>query len=197
MMTIFFTSLNNKFVGHLGGAVAAAYHVRENLAVELTSSIPYGIFAFYSALVFEVYDYESLTPEAVDLKQMSYFGSLNLQYSALYGKFELYDVLIDYDFFATSGLGLVSTLETCMPDRDGCGPDTGIGRGLRTPEATSDQLKLSGNFGGGMRFFFRDWVGLRVEIRDVVYADRATEAGATTTDIRNNVLLLLGLTLLI
>lgn len=197
MTPVFFTSLNNKFVGHLGAGVSAAYHVRENFAVEVFSSVPYAIWSFYSALVYEVYDYESLTPEAVDLKQLTYFGSLSLQFSALYGKMEFYGFLIGYDFYVSGGFGVASTLEICVPNKDGCGDDLGIGRGTRPPLTTGDKLKLTGNLAGGMRFFFRDWAGLRFEVRDVSYSDRAEDAGEITTDIRNNIFLVVGLTLLI
>ncbi|MFC1609345.1 outer membrane beta-barrel domain-containing protein [Myxococcota bacterium] len=194
---LFYTSLNNKFVGHFGIGFAAAYHLRENLSIEFQTTVPFVIKQFYSALVFEVYDHESLTPEVVDLKQMDYFGALSVQFSALYGKMEFYGWLIDYDFYATAGFGLVSTLETCPPNRDGCGDDLGIGRGLRSPDGAGDRFKLSGNLGGGMRFFFSDHVGLRLEIRDVVFSDKAEDAGVVTSDIRNNVLFIAGLTFLL
>ena len=48
-----------------------------------------------------------------------------------------------------------------------------------------------------MRVFFSDRLGLRVEVRDIVYPDRATVAGDVTTDIRNNVLLFLGASVLL
>ncbi|OGQ82941.1 MAG: hypothetical protein A2289_16595 [Deltaproteobacteria bacterium RIFOXYA12_FULL_58_15] len=198
---IFYTSLNNKFVGHLGLAVAAAYHLRENFAIEVQSSIPLAMYQFYSALVFEVYDHVEppLTPQDVDLKQMDYFGALSAQFSALYGKMEFYGILIDYDLYATAGFGLVSTLETCSPpdtdDTTACGENLGFGKGLQSPEA-GDRFKLSGNLGAGMRFFFSDHLGVRVELRDVVYSDKAVSTD-TTTDIRNNVLFFAGLTILL
>ncbi len=199
---LFYTSLNNKFVGHFGLGLAAAYHVRENLALELQSSVPYVGDRFFSALVYEVYQQEQLTPEAVDLKQMDYFGGLSVLFSALYGKMELYSWLIDYDFFVTAGVGFVSTIETCVPERGDCseevgGTGQGIGRGVHSPEEAGDRFKLSGNLGGGMRFFFSDRLGLRLEIRDVVYSDRAVESNEVTTDIRNNVLFFLGLSVLL
>ncbi|MBI5508784.1 MAG: outer membrane beta-barrel domain-containing protein [Deltaproteobacteria bacterium] len=196
----FFTSLNNKFVGHLGPGVALAFHARENLAVEVVSSIPGATVGFYSALVDEVYRQESLTPEDVDLKQVSYFGGLALQFSALYGKFEFYGWLIDYDFYATIGFAGVSTKETCFPGRDeGCSSDADIstGRGLRVPLTQGDQWKLAGQMGGGMRFFFSDFLGLRLEIRDIAYADRAFYQGVTTTDTRGNVFFILGVSVLL
>ncbi len=197
---LFYTSLNNKFVGHLGVGLALAYHVRENLAIELQSTIPHAMAQFYSALVFEVSEQESLTPEVVDLKQMDYFGAVSVLFSGLYGKMEFYGFLIDFDFFVTAGVGLVSTLEVCPPNppnAGNCSADVGIGLGLRSPERAGERYKLSGNLGGGMRFFFSDRIGLRLEIRDIVYSDLAVGSGGeTTTDIRNHVLLITGLSIL-
>ncbi len=198
---LFYTSLNNKFVGHFGPGAAAVYHMRENLAVEFITSFPYMMKGYFSALVHDVYQFEDLTPEVVDLKQMRYFNALSVQYSALYGKMELYGYLVDYDFYALAGFGLVSTVETCTTPGEGdCGPDEGNGRGLRSPDLASDRYKISGNLGGGARFFFRDWIGLRVEARDIAYADRAADAAdekAITTDIRNHVLFVMGVSFLL
>jgi hypothetical protein len=103
----FLTGLNPKFVGYLGGGLSAAYHLRENFTIEVALSLPkIGMVPFYSALVYEVYQYEGLTPEEVDLKQMSYFGAVSAQYSALYGKFDIYSILLDYDLYLTAGMGL-------------------------------------------------------------------------------------------
>lgn len=194
---LFFTSLNNKFVGHFGLGFSAAYHLRENIALELTTTVPYAMKQFFSALVFEVYDLESLTPEAVDLKQMDYYGGLSAQFSALYGKVDFYGWLIDYDFYVAPGFGVASTLETCVPDRDDCSGDVGIGRGVHSPSDSGDRYKLTAMISLGMRFFFSDYLGLRLEVRDVVFSDSAVEANEVTTDIRNNWLFSLGLTFLI
>jgi outer membrane beta-barrel protein len=195
---LFFTALNPKFVGYVGGAVSVAYHVRENLAVEVVSSLPYGTYTYYSNLVAEVYRYEGLTPEDVDLKRMTYFGGPSLQFSALYGKVRFYGWLMDYDVYLTAGLGYVRTAETCNPKTDeGCGDKVDIGRGLRSPLQGLDRHKIAGNLGGGMRFFFSDMLGVRIEARDVAYADRVTANNTTSTDIRNNLLLFLGMSLMI
>ena len=109
----FVTAMNPKFVGYLGAGLSLAYHVRENFAVEFTTSIPYAFIPFYSALVIDVRQYENLSPQDVDLKQMDYFGALSAQFSAFYGKLEFYDNLLDYDFYVTVGAGLSTTLKTC------------------------------------------------------------------------------------
>lgn len=195
----FFTAVNPKFVGYWGPALAIGYHLRENLAVEFLTSLY--VSAFYSDLVFEVYEYETLTPEEVDLKQIRYFNSLSLQFSALYGKLDFYGYLVDYDFYVSGGLGYAMTKEPCTPRVDGCSEEVDVGRGLRTPTDSSDAHKMSGSVGGGARFFFHDNIGMRAEVRDVVFADRKVETnqagqiGLATTDIRNTILLFLGLSL--
>ncbi|MEC9466267.1 MAG: outer membrane beta-barrel domain-containing protein [Myxococcota bacterium] len=195
----FLTGINPKFVGYLGGGLSAAYHLRENFSVEFASSLPsVGMFPFYSALVYEVYQYEGLTPEEVDLKQLSYFGALSAQYSALYGKFDIYGILLDYDLYLTAGAGLSTTVETCTPNRDGCGDRVdGLGFGHRAPLDNEDYLKLSGHLGAGVRIFFTDRVGVRVEVRDIVYADHHVGSQGVTTDIRNTMLLFLGASFLL
>jgi outer membrane beta-barrel protein len=191
----FFTSLNNKFVGHLGLGLSGAYHLRENFALEVTTSVPYLYNRFFSGLVYEVRDLK-LTPEEVDLKQMTYFAALSLQYSALYGKLDLYGRLIDYDFYVSAGTGFVSTIEVCYPEDANCSDPVIEGLGQRTPD-DSDRYKISGNLGGGLRIFFSDRLGLRAEVRDIVYADRTVAQNKVSTDIRNNVILFFGLSTLL
>lgn len=194
---MFYTAVNPKFVGYVGASLSAAYHVRENLAFELTSAVPYLSRAYYSDLVYEVYQYEKLTPEEVDLKQMNYFATASLQFSALYGKFDFYDQPMDYDFYVTAGFGYAQTLETCVPNRGDCSKEVDVGRGLRRPSKSSDAHKALGNLGAGMRLFFSDSIGLRIEVRDMAYADRNVKTGQTSTDIRNNLLMFMGLSFLI
>lgn len=195
-----FTSLNNRFSSSVGPALALVYHVRENLGIELVSSIPGVMRSRYGDLVYELYDNEQLAPEAVDMKKLRYFGAFTLQFSALYGKFDFYGHTIDYDVYGAAGPAFASTQEPCTPAGEGtCSADTEqIGRGLRNPTESGDRYKLAGSIGGGLRLFFADWIGLRVELRDIVYGDRATDdGGVPTSKIRNNVFFLLGLSFLL
>lgn len=199
----FVTAMNPKFVGYLGAGISLAYHLRENFAVEFTSSIPYTFIPFYSALVIDVRQYENLSPQDVDLKQMDYFGALSAQFSAFYGKMEFYDNLLDYDFYVSVGAGVSTTLKTCslasgnQPTQE-CTNTTQVpGLGTRRPDEGVDAYKVAGHIGGGFRFFFSEMFGLRFEIRDIVYADRDDETGVATTDIRNNMLIFMGASILL
>ncbi len=197
-----FQRLNFKFSSYTGLALSAGYHFKENLAVEVVSSVPVPglFFSSYSNLVTELFDEENLQPEAVDLKQLSYFIGASLNFSALYGKFNIYGELIDYDFYALAGFGLTQTRERCAPAQDGDACDPFQDRndiGTRPPEDSADEYRISGHLGGGLRLFFRDWIGLRVELRDIVYADRAVEANIVTTDITNNLFVFAGASFLL
>ena len=194
----FYTGLNPKFVGYLGVGLSAAYHLRENLALEVVTSVPYLSSAFYSDLVYEVYRYsDRLTPQDVDLKQMTYFGGISLQLSPIYGKLRFYTFIMDYDVFIGAGPGLVRTLETCDSAEAGCSAPWETGRGLRPPTSGRDRTKIAGSLMGGMRVFFSNVMGLHLEVRDVVYADRASYEGQVSSDIRNNLFLFLGVSFLI
>ena len=209
---LFFTAVNPKFVGYVGLSLSAAYHLRENFSLELMTSLPYAVFPFYSPIVYDVFYYEDLTPERVDLKQMTHFTGLSAQFSALYGKFEFYGVLLDYDLYATAGFGITLTKTPCTAKIGSSNASTGAGEGecevtdqerrqlgfgLKTPDELADYLKFSAQLGGGLRMFFTERLGLRFEVRNIVYADRANYQGAVTTDIRNIMLLFVGATVLL
>ncbi len=191
------TKVNPKFVGYLGMGVSAAMHLRENFALELNTTIPYVLEAFYSDLVYEVFTYENLAPQKVDLKVLTYAGSLNMQFSALYGKLSFYDILLDYDLYVLAGVGVARTLQSCFPtNQDGCSEEFDVGRGLREQADFTDVWKVTGNIGGGLRFFFSDFMGIRFELRDIVYSDRDISDGETSTDIRNNLMFSSGVSFL-
>ncbi len=196
---MFFMTMSNKFSSSMGPGLAFVYHARENLALEIASSIPGMMRSAYSSLVYELNDNERLAPQPVDLKKLRYFGAVSLQFSALYGKFDFYGHLIDYDLYFSAGPSIATTVEPCAPAGEGdCGPDTeALGRGLRDPVAGPDRLKIAASLAGGLRLFFNDWIGLRLELRDLVYADRAGEGAGLTTDIRNNIMLIGGLSFLL
>ncbi|MEM6731914.1 MAG: outer membrane beta-barrel domain-containing protein [Myxococcota bacterium] len=197
-----FQRLNFKFSSYTGLALSAGYHFRENLAIEVITSVPApGVFfSSYSNLVTELFDEEQLQPEAVDLKQLAYFGGIGLNFSALYGKFNIYGELVDYDFYAVAGFGVSQTRERCAPAEDPENCERFQDRsdiGTRPPADSADEFRISGHLGGGLRLFFRDWIGLRVEFRDIVYADRAIEGNFVTTDIANNLFIMAGASFLL
>ena len=65
--------------------------------------------------------------------------------------------------------------------------------------------KIIGVFGGGLRFYFADWLGVRIDVRDVVYSDKlgpvsrpnTGQLNSTSTDIRNNFFLFVGTSFLL
>lgn len=186
-------SINNKFTGFFGPALSLAYHLRENFALEVNGGYALG---YYSSLVYEVYKYEELIPQNVDLKQLQWFAGLSAQWSPLYGKFNIFGILADFDFYISAGLGVAGTRVPCLTSHDSCVPLDNLGFGLQKPEDRSDYLKLAGNFGIGIRLFFADWLGVRVEIHDISYGDKVESQGETTSDISNNLATFMGVSFL-
>lgn len=199
---MFTVAVDPKFVGHVGGGISLAYHIHENLAVEMVHAVQH---AFYTDMVHHLWRYEDLVPEDVDLKQIVYFSALSLQFSALYGKLDFYGWLVDYDVFISGGLGYALMRRPCPADPwlQNCGARDIARIHTGNRGRTLDTHKLTGNLGLGFRMFFHDLIGLRLELRDIVFADRSIETlqagviGQTTTDIRNTLMLFVGASLML
>lgn len=199
---IFMAKINTKYTGNIGGALSLAYHLRENFALELAGGLGHN---YYSNTIEEIYRFEDLTPQMADLKQMKWFTTLGFQWSPFYGKLRLVPGhLGDFDFYVGAGMGIAETKEPCgTSSGDGTcklidenNPNR-FGFGLRAPTLTSDRFKLAGNFSVGIRIFFKEWLGVRLELRDIVYADKVDNNGETTSNITNNLAVFLGLSFLL
>ena len=199
----FVTAMNPKFVGYLGAGLSLAYHVRENFAVEFTTSIPYAFIPFYSALVIDVRQYENLSPQDVDLKQMDYFGALSAQFSAFYGKLEFYDNLLDYDFYVTVGAGLSTTLKTCAlaagnTTTQECTNTTQVpGLGTRRPDRASTPTKLPAMLAAASASSSRRCSDFESRFATLSTLTGIKKLTQPTTDIRNNMLIFMGASILL
>jgi len=171
-------SLGGEYVRYNGVALELGYHFSDLFGVELTGAM---MFADYSDLVHEVYDYEMLTPEVVDLKQMDFAGFGSVVVTPLFGLANVYGTQLDYHFYVTAGIGVVSTLETCAFDRGDCSGDVGIGRGMHRPAEASDAYKLAGSMSAGFRLAFVGLLGAHLGLRNVFYSDRAVGTDGVTT----------------
>lgn len=161
-------SVNDSFTAHTGLLVSGLYHLKENVAVEATV----GAFGWLdsrsgaprlggrdSDLTVELRQKENLAPERVKLYQFPYLLAGNLQWSPMYGKVSIHDVVLgQFNLYLSVGAGLAGLqLETLTP---GVASEEFVE--LKTPVAPLT------SFGGGLRFYFTDWLGVRLEVRDYV-----------------------------
>lgn len=193
-------SVNDQFTSHTGVLVSGLYHLKENVAVEATV----GAFGWWDQggssprlggrdtdLTVELRQKEQLAPERVKLYQFPFLAAANLQWSPLYGKVNVSDLVLgQFNLYLSVGAGVAGLqLETLTP-----GPADKTFVTLKNP------IALTTTFGGGLRFYFTDWLGVRVEVRDYVMPlsvfqsgeNAVSDADAPTFDVTNLVLTQLG-----
>jgi outer membrane beta-barrel protein len=209
----FAQSVNDRFTSHTGLMLSGIYHVKENVAFELTV----GAFIWpdtdcFAAggpadgnrplcllggrdtdLTVEIREKERLAPEHVQLYQYTWLTTADLQWSPAYGKVSIHDfVLGQFNLYLSVGAGIVGVqLENDQIPNDFVAIPGPFATDFLPPMAFTTTL------GGGLRFYFTDWLGLRAEIRDyvtplaVLQRDVPTET-FSTFDVTNTLMAQLG-----
>ncbi len=211
----FVQSVNDRFTVHTGGALSGLFHFRENFALQLTVG---GLWGRDTPLTREIREKESLKPELVQLIDHTWFVTSDLQWSPLYGKVSLLDLVLgQFSVYFSIGGGLMGNRlrnqfnPNALPwEADAYDPI--IESPADTTKAilgTSDaQLRFLGapqitaTIGGGIRFYLFDWLGFRLEDRDYVQANRVNHRilfspeTTSTVDISNTYMVQLGVSFL-
>ncbi|MFH1810988.1 MAG: outer membrane beta-barrel domain-containing protein [Pseudomonadota bacterium] len=180
----FVLSFNDRFTNHYGFMVAAMYHLRENVGVELAGGY---LFGFPSEITSEIREKGRLAPEPVDLYALTWVATANVQWSPIYGKVSVLDLALGhYSLYFSVGTGM-----------------TGLAL-ERYFDAPGQQYELAWPFaftstiGAGLRVYFLDWLGARIEVRDYVQANMVdkeiTNFSFTYFDVQNYYMLQAGVT---
>lgn len=180
----FVTSVNDRYRRHVGGILSAIYHVRENFAVELSAG---GLYGSATDLTIELRNKASLTPPEARLYQMNALIGADVQWSPVYGKVAIQDMVLgQFNLYFSVGVGAAMM---GLEEFNGSGEQLQLENGGWAPMTT---------FGGGMRFYFTDWLGVRLEVRDYVQALYTTKAisQAPSSAISNTLLTQLGVSFL-
>jgi outer membrane beta-barrel protein len=100
-----------------------------------------------------------------------FMASADLQWAPLYGKLSLFaENTLHFNMYGLIGPAVVMY-----------GP--------------LNVVTVGGNVGVGFRFFINSWLTVRLELRDVIYAENGLEAGLPITSVRNQLMAQLGLSL--
>lgn len=193
----FAQSVNDSFTSHTGLMLSGLYHLKENVAFEVAGAafgwIDVGGPRFGgrdSELTIELRDKESLAPERVKLYQFPWLVSGDAQWSPFYGKVSLQDVALgQFNLYLSVGASVVGLQLEALTQN-------GRQKSYVTLPATFGALPtmtLSTTFGGGLRFYFTDWLGVRIEVRDYVIPlsvreDEVDDADGPSFDVTNLVL---------
>jgi outer membrane beta-barrel protein len=188
----FVLSVNDQFTSHTGLAASAIYHLKENVAFEITG----GVFGTWDTtgprlggrdtdLTIELREKEALAPERVKLYQFPWFIAADAQWSPMYGKVSVQDfVLGQFNLYLSVGAGALGLqLETTTQN----------GTEKTYADLPQPPIAWATSFGGGLRFYFTDWLGVRFEVRDYVIPlsvrpEEVEDADQPSFDVTNLVL---------
>jgi len=150
--------VNTKFTSHFGVGLEGAYHIRENLAVQV--GLLWNPIARQSSLTEELVNKVSQQPLAADALLLQAGGLIGLEFMPIYGKLNVFDgKILKLGFYFNVGLGAAKTRlqlqSSDSPDGRTYG-DTGV--------------RPMAGLGAGFRVFFNDRFTLRLELRDLVYS---------------------------
>jgi outer membrane beta-barrel protein len=203
----FVWSVNDSFSAHTGMMLSGLYHLKENVALEMNV----GVFGWWDApgvsdprlggrdtsMTTELRAKENLAPERVKLYQFPYVVSADLQWSPLYGKVDFHELVLgQFNVYLSVGAGIVGLqLETLTP-----GSPNKTFVELNGPFGALPPMALTTSFGGGLRFYFTEWLGMRVEVRDYVTPlsvfqsgeNAIADANSPSFDVTNTVLAQVG-----
>lgn len=179
-------SFNDRFTNHYGLLLTGMYHLRENVGVELAGGYLFGL---PSEITNEIREKGRLAPEPVDLYSLTWVATGNVQWSPIYGKVSVLDMALgQYSMYFSVGAGVTGlSLE-------------------RYFDAPGEQYELdwplsfTSTVGAGLRVYFTDWLGARIELRDYVQANTVgkdiTNFSYTYFDVQNYYMLQAGATFL-
>ncbi len=203
-------SFTDQFVQTFAASASGSYHLSENFALEVFGSF---MFPEHSSATKELRDRAETAPELAKLTQMRWAVGLGAQWSPIYGKMELFGhSLGNFSFYMGMGLGMGQTRVSCTPG-DRFDPQ----RGLSEPECLISEdggdsfepstLRAMGTLSTGVRFFFSEWLGVKLEIKDWVFVSRVfraeriqdgvTKAPVFSDAVRNNFFVQLGISVLL
>jgi outer membrane beta-barrel protein len=173
------TSLADEFTSHSGIFLSAIYHLKENVAVEAVGGVTLSyenggvrLGGHDSDLTTEIRELERLEPERANLYQYPWLVAADLQWSPLYGKVALQDAFLgQFNLYLSVGLGVVGLQ---MQERTGAARKN---LELNKTLGVLPTMALTTSFGGGLRFYFTEHIGVRAEVRDYV-----TSLGAVAND---------------
>ena len=153
------TQVNPKFTVHAGFSAELAYHLRENLAVQLGAS--FFPLAVQSTLSEELLTKASEAPATAEAFLLRGDAVAGLELMPIYGKLNVFDgKILRLGVYLNAGLGVAKTRLQLRQSSD---PTTG-----RTFGNTG--IRPLASLGAGLRVFVTEQFTVRLELRDLAYS---------------------------
>lgn len=213
-------SFTDRFVQTYAPGASVSYHVAENFGLELFGAY---MLPNESGLTSEILEKGKLTPEIAKLTQQLWAAGIGVQWSPIYGKVQIAGASLgNFNLYIGAGAGVGQTRVQCVagleldpergfdpaPDGSGKPKCPMIDVGENEPDDVyrvvyePARLQFMGAFAAGIRFYFSNSLGLKVEVRDWVFSTRVFRPGTTeptqrfTDAVRNNIYAQVGLSFL-
>lgn len=160
------TQVNSRFTEHAGVAAELAYHLRENLAVQV--GLLWFPLAHLSRFAEELVVRARQEPLAADALLLQGAALAGLELMPVYGKLDVFDgKILRLGVYLNASLGAGKTRLQLSPAREAVG---GVERDNPQGRNYGDAgLRPMAALGVGFRVFLNERATVRVELRDLVY----------------------------
>lgn len=201
----FALSVNDRFTAHTGLILSGIYHLQENVAFEVSvggffwwddpfgqNARPPRLGGRDTDMTIEIRQKERLAPELVQLYRLTWLTTADLQWSPIYGKVSVHDFQLgQFNLYLSVGAGITGLQ---LENQQALGDFYRLNGPLG---ADIGPMSLTTTFGGGLRFYFGDYFGVRFEIRDYVNSlqvlqSEVTSEAFSTFDVTNTILAQVG-----
>lgn len=210
---MFSTSFADRFVQTFAPAVSGVYHLSENFGLEV-----YGAYMLptESGLTKEILEELQLRSDISKLTQMLWTAGVGVQFSPIYGKLQILGTYIgNFSFYVGAGFGVGETRVQCtngLPlDPNRGFPQNGNGETVCNPNDIQSEntntvyyepntFRVMGSLSGGVRFHFKTWLAIKLEVKDYLFVARVFRPDDTPSlgdSVRNNIFLQLGVSFLL
>jgi outer membrane beta-barrel protein len=162
------TQVNPKFTVHAGFSAELAYHLRENLAVQLGGS--FFPIAQQSSLSEELLNKSSEAPATAEAFLMRGDVVAGLELMPVYGKLNVFDgKILRLGMYLNAGLGVAKTRLQLRPPTRTTDPKTNE---VKTTDRTFGDtgIRPIASLGAGLRVFVTEQFTVRLELRDYAYS---------------------------
>ena len=170
---------NDPFIKRYIVGAGINYNITEIFAIEASFDFSPDLGkADYKPITNQLLDKNQVSP---DISRLTYFGSLSMLFSPIYGKAAVMGgKIVNFDIYTAFGMGMTRTVE-CLECLDQAGEE-------KAPAAAKTQYQMhpTTNMGAGARVIFNENLAFRLEGKSMVYIETVN---STQLEMKNNLII--------
>ena len=184
------------FINRLAVGAMVNAHVNDIFSLEfLFNYLPDLGETDYKGLTQRLRNRDEVVP---DISRIVFLGAANLAIAPIYGKIELGTLsIINYDIYITAGAGVASTVDDTFIIQSDCDGQSRAENKARPECSYVNQEHFAANLGGGFRFVFNDFIGIRLDGRFFTHIEETYRDGEVGLDMKQNFMVSFGVSLFV